>query len=118
MRPASSRQRDYVTTRDVCRAPPATRNTPAVNALGVAPVTKEHSGAYHPIFLCRVDLPLVLALLAKIEQGRADVVADLRAIRTADRTLDNERAIASVCHWETRAFLRRVTRDVTLSRTR
>jgi hypothetical protein len=108
--PASSRQRDDATTRNVRCAPPTTRNTPAVNARGVAPVTKEPSGADHPIFLCRVDLPLVLALLANIEQGRADVVADQRAIRTADRTLDDERVSASVCHRETRAFLLRVTR--------
>lgn len=75
------------------------------------PIHRRCSGTFG--FLCGVDLPLVLALLATIPQGTADVVAEHRAIRAADRTHDDEQVSGRVGHRETRAFLRQGARRVT-----
>ena len=69
-------------------------------------------------FVCGIDLPLVQALHAGIEQRSADVVVDHRAIRSADRTSDDGRGCGG--HRGTRAFPRHLgalTPEERMSRT-
>ena len=49
---------------------------------------RRYGGVRFDRFLLGVDLPLMLALLAEIEQGSTDIVAKCRAMRLAHRTLD------------------------------
>jgi hypothetical protein len=73
---------------------------------------RRYSGIHFGWFLCAVDSPFVLTRLAEIEQGTADIVAEYRSLRAADRTSDGAWLVRDrVRHRETRGFLRQDARQ-------